>query len=233
MAIRISDLDQISNGGIDLSQFLALDDPSQSFKITILQLADFMEARFLERHWPVGSTMYRVDNQTPTQLGFPGTWAKFAQGLSLATGLDNGTDVGTTTGSNAVAVPVPQHTHAASQESHAHDATQNPHGHTITVNSNGAHSHEVNARLRGDFVTDSITGSLGAAAAEHHIDSNVYPTTSSEGAHAHTATASTATPEITVTPEAPVITVENTGTAGVTMNVEGAHINGVLWKRTA
>lgn len=40
--MRIQGLDQIPNEAIDLSQFLALDDPSQTFKITLGQLKQFL-----------------------------------------------------------------------------------------------------------------------------------------------------------------------------------------------
>lgn len=40
--MRIQALDQITDEAIDLSQMLALDDPSQTFKMTLLQLRDFL-----------------------------------------------------------------------------------------------------------------------------------------------------------------------------------------------
>lgn len=44
--MRIQQLDQIPDEALDLSQFLAVDDPSQTFKMTLLQLRDFMAAFF-------------------------------------------------------------------------------------------------------------------------------------------------------------------------------------------
>lgn len=46
--MRIQDLDQIPDDGIDMSQFLALDDPSQTFKMTLLQLVDALVAQRLD-----------------------------------------------------------------------------------------------------------------------------------------------------------------------------------------
>lgn len=43
----IQDLDQIPDDAIDMSQFLAIDDPSQTFKITLLQLVDALVAQRL------------------------------------------------------------------------------------------------------------------------------------------------------------------------------------------
>lgn len=43
----IQDLDQIPDDAIDMSQFLALDDPSQTFKVTLLQLVDALVAQRL------------------------------------------------------------------------------------------------------------------------------------------------------------------------------------------
>lgn len=45
--MRIEQLDPIPDEAVALSQFLALDDPSQTFKITILQLIDAMVERRL------------------------------------------------------------------------------------------------------------------------------------------------------------------------------------------
>lgn len=45
--MRIQDLDQIPDDAIDMSQFLALDDPSQTFKLTLLQLVDALVAQRL------------------------------------------------------------------------------------------------------------------------------------------------------------------------------------------
>lgn len=45
--MRIQDLDQIPDEAVDLSQFLALDDPSQTFKVTLLQLVDALVAQRL------------------------------------------------------------------------------------------------------------------------------------------------------------------------------------------
>lgn len=209
--MRPLDLDQISDEAMSLSQVIVLDDPAQSFKATLLQLADFLEARFLERQFPVGSTLYRVDNRTPMELGFPGTWTRYAEGLSLATGRADGTDTGTTAGSNSVAVPVPQHSHTAS-------ATQSAHSHSVTATA--------------DEHTHAYQGASGSTR-EHCSDGcsegslvNMSTKTTDAASSNVTVTLADATPSISVA-------VANAGTAGASMDVEGAHINGVLWQRTA
>lgn len=166
-------------------------------------------AGILNLLFPVGSTIYRVDTKTPTSLGYPGTWTKVAASVTLATGAADGSDVGTTSGTNAPAVPVPSHTHTATQAAHGHTATQ------------PAHSHTVNARIRGDFLTGSAAGTQGAGASEHHTDTNLYPTTSAVA------------PAITVGSATPAITVAAAGVASPTIDVQGLHLNGTLWIRTA
>ncbi|MNR11133.1 hypothetical protein D3C85_1274210 [compost metagenome] len=170
--MRPLDLDQISDGAISLSQVIVLDDPAQSFKATLLQLADFLEARVLERQFPVGSTLYRVDNRTPMELGFPGTWTRYAEGLSLATGRADGADTGTTAGSNSVAVPLLQHNHSVSEQ------TTGLHNHQSEFAAGGEHAHDVDLRIRLDF----------APGTEHHVDSTYGARTNYGGAHSHNIT---------------------------------------------
>lgn len=209
--MRPLDLDQISDEAMSLSQIIVLDDPAQSFKATLLQLADFLEARFLERQFPIGSTLYRVDNRTPMELGFPGAWTRYAEGVSLATGRADGTDAGTTVGSNSVAVPVPQHTHTAS-------ATQSAHTHSVTTTADEhTHAYQGASGSTREHCSDGCTeGSLV----------NMASRTTDPASSNISVTLADATPSISVT-------VTNTGTAGASMNVEGAHLNGVLWQRTA
>lgn len=247
--MRIQDLDQITNETIDLSQHLAIDDPSQSFKMTLLQLRDF----FVGQLYPVGSTMIRMDNKTPSECGFPGTWGKMQADRALHTADADGSNVNTVVGNSFPTVPVPEHTHSAAQESHTHAATQvahthtadqAAHTHTVTINSAGDHQHvQAENYQRGykfglsgeDLATNEVydNGKGGDAS---------LPYTKSAGAHTHTTsvtstdsaiTVGNATPAITVPSAAPVITVEKTGTALVTMDTRGARILVNIWHRTA
>ena len=221
--MRPLDLDQISDEAMSLSQVIVLDDPAQSFKATLLQLADFLEARFLERQFPVGSTLYRVDNRTPMELGFPGTWTRYAEGLSLATGRADGTDTGTTAGNNSVAVPLLQHNHSVSEQA------TGLHNHPADVHTGGEHAHDVDLRIRSDFAPGSQiwTCPNGAGASEHHVDSTYGARTNYGGAHSHNITVGVAGDHTHG------VSVAHAGTANASMNIEGAHINGVLWQRTA
>lgn len=226
--MRIQDLDQISDANIDLSQFVALDDPGQTFKATLLQLSDFLQANILNRVFNVGSTLYRVDNRTPNEAGFPGVWAKATADVTLATGKADGTDTGSYTGTNTPAVTLPQHTHTATQASHTHTADQAAHTHTATQ---AAHSHSAS-------FTAYVRQHCSDGCNEHSLVNDA--SQPSEGAV--NVTTGSATPSITVgsTDTAitvgsatPAITVQQTGTASATMDVRGLHLNGQLWIRTA
>lgn len=180
-------------------------------------------AGILNLLFPVGSTIYRVDTKTPTSLGYPGTWTKVAASVTLATGAADGSDVGTTSGTNAPAVPVPSHTHTATTT-----ATQPAHSHSGSTDSQGAHTHPVSVRIRGDFFWgNSHPVAQGGAASEHHTDSPYAPVAESAGAHAHNFSTASATPTITAT-----TTVAAAGVASPTIDVQGLHLNGTLWIRT-
>ncbi|MFM5230930.1 hypothetical protein ACET9H_16955 [Aeromonas media] len=178
-------------------------------------------AGILNLLFPVGSTIYRVDTKTPTSLGYPGTWTKVAASVTLATGATDGSDVGTTSGTNAPAVPVPSHAHTGTA------ASGGDHTHPADDSQAGDHYHIVNARLRGDFLTGSSAGAQGAGASEHHTDTNLYPTTSISGGHNHNITVSNAGAHTHT------ITVDSAGVSSPTIDVQGLHLNGTLWIRTA
>lgn len=243
MSKSISQLDAITNEAIDLSQFLAIDDPAQTFKLSLLQLRDF----FTGQLYPVGSTLFRLDNRTPTECGFPGTWSKIAADVALHTAAADGSNVGTSTGSNAPAVPVPQHTHTASSASagdHGHTASTasaGDHGHTASTASAGNHNH-IQAE---NFQRNYKYGLSGEDLGTNEIYDNgkggdpSLPYTSTTGAHTHGVTVNNGgahTHGVTVTnagAHSHTVTVDNTGTAGVTLDVRGARILGHLWQRTA
>lgn len=201
--MRIQDLDQITNQEMDLSQFIPLDDPGQTFKATLLQLADFMQAQILNTVFNVGSTLYRVDNRTPNEAGFPGVWAKASADTTLATGKADGTDTGSYTGSNTPAVPLLAHTHTADQASHTHSASQAAHTHTVSGASGSTREHCSDGCSEGSLVNMA------------------------------TKTTSSVAPAITIGSADPAITIGSTGTASPTIDVRGAHLNGQLWIRTA
>lgn len=77
--MRIIDLDQITDETIDLSQFLALDDPSQTFKVTLLQLVDFLVTQRLDGLYVnatrpdtmVGKLTISDDTGNPLTIGTP------------------------------------------------------------------------------------------------------------------------------------------------------------------
>lgn len=256
MAKRILDLDPIANETIDLSQFLGIDDTNQTFGISLLQLSDFLEARYLERMFPIGSTLYRVDNATPNSLGFPGTWGKVSAGVTLATGKADGTDTGSLAGLANVDVPLLAHTHTASQAAHTHTATttadQSAHTHSVVL---GSHSHGASTTASQTAHSHTVPTASGATR-EHCSDgcnegSLVNMATGTTDAQAPGISASTsiaATDLGTVTTSStdaaisastsigsatPPITVGSAGVGGPTINVEGYHLNGVLWMRTA
>jgi hypothetical protein len=117
--LRIRDLDQVDPNGITLSDVLAIDQPSQTFKMSILQMKDFL----LEQLFPIGSTIYRVDEITPTDLGYTGTWEATEAGITLGTALVDNTDLGVITGSNTHALTAAEgapHTHADTLAAPAH-----------------------------------------------------------------------------------------------------------------
>lgn len=208
--MRIQDLDQITNEEIDLSQFIPLDDPGQTFKATLLQVADFMQAHILNNVFNVGSTLYRVDNRTPNEAGFPGVWAKASADVTLATGKADGTDTGSYTGSNTPAVPLLAHTHTADQPSHSHTATQ------------AAHSH-----------ASSFTAWKTEACSDGCGEGTMTQNTGWGGQHTINNTVGNAAPAITIGSADPAITIGSTGTASPTIDVRGAHLNGQLWIRTS
>lgn len=214
--MRISDLDQITNEAMDLSQFIALDDPGQTFKATLLQIADFMQSTILGRVFNVGSTLYRVDNRTPNQAGFPGVWVKASPDVTLATGLADGTDTGSYSGNNSPVVPVPLHGHTADMAPHTHSADVHP---------GGAHNHiQGENTQRGNHY-----GLSGVDLASNEVYDNgksgdpSLPYTSTSSDHDH---------GITIGSSDAAITVSNTGTDGATLDVRGLHLNGQLWLRT-
>lgn len=235
MAKSISQLDAITDEAIDLSQFLAIDDPAQTFKMSLLQLRDF----FTGQLYPVGSTMFRLDNRTPNDCGFPGTWSKIAADLSLHTAAADGSNVNTSTGSNSPTVPVPQHTHTATQPAHTHAATQAAHTHAATQAAHGhtasqtAHTHTVST------ASGSTREHCSDGCQEGSLVNMTTGTTSSVapaisiGTIAPAITVPSVTPVITVPNAQPAITVDNAGTAGATLDVRGARILGHLWHRTA
>lgn len=286
MAKRISDLDTIVDEAIDLSQYLPIDDPTQTFKLNLLQLSDFLFTRHMETIYPVGSTLYRVDNVAPSAIGFPGTWTKVAENVTLATGLATGTDTGSVAGNNYPDVPLLSHSHTATttasqaahshavwQDAHSHGATQGSHTHTATQGnhthtatqgthshsaSQVAHSHTVSGASgstrehcsdgcnEGSLVnmatqtTSSVTPAITVAAAgagEITVGSTsagaITVNTVSSGA----ISVANAQPAVHADSQAPAISSTTTiGASGVgspTIDVQGLHLNGVLWIRTA
>lgn len=243
MAKSISQLNSITAEAIDLSQFLAIDDPTQTFKLSLLQLRDF----FTGQLFPVGSTLFRLDNRTPNECGFPGTWTKAVPDVSLHTANTDGSNLGQNIGSNAPTVPLPAHAHTATSASagdHTHTASSasaGDHGHTASAANAGSHTHNVNARISTRFLDDggwNFGNTLGGAA-EHHQDTNTGPIALAAGDHTHgisVANGGAHSHGVTVTnagAHTHGVTVDNSGTAGATLDVRGARILGHLWHRTA
>lgn len=120
---RILDLDPIADETISLSQELAIDDATQTFKINLLQMREF----FNNINFPLGSYLIRDTN--PGDNGYPGVWSKVGAQTVLSTGIGDDSDLGTTTGENSPNVPLPEHRHSASFRGnalpgHAHDILQ-------------------------------------------------------------------------------------------------------------
>lgn len=120
--------------------------------------------------------MFRLDNRTPNDCGFPGTWSKIAADLSLHTAAADGSNVGVVDGVNAPLVPVPEHNHGASSD------TQGDHTHAAT--SGDAGEHTPTGAIWVDAVGDHEHGAGGSQDAHDHA-LNIY----SGGSHTHNVSA--------------------------------------------
>lgn len=169
--------------------------------------------------YPIGSCIIRIDNTTPNQLGFPGSWGKFSADYSIHTAAADGSNVGQGVGTHFPGVPVTQHNHSF---------TTNPagnHTHTADDNQAGEHSHTVNTRTRSDYNTGHVQGARGGGSSEHHTDTDWYPTTSASGGHNHNITVQA------VGDHQHIGATDAAGTAGATIDVRGARILVNIWVR--
>lgn len=233
--MRIRDLDQITNETIDLSQHLAIDDPSQTFKLTLLQLRDF----FVGQLYPPGSTMFRFDSRTPGECGFPGTWSKIAADMSLHTARADSSNLGMVDGDNFPAVPLQNHGHTATmwtdavvdhdhaasgaQDPHAHSATQDQHSHSAAWSARNTEACSDGCgegTLSNTNVGFDVSVGIGIEQPAVHIEyaqPAVYVNVLPAGAHSHTGG----------------VTIANSGVDNPLIDVRGARIHGHLWHRTA
>ena len=104
--LLIQNLDQISNEQLNLSTVFAIDEPSQTFKVSLLQLKDFL---FGSLH-SVGDIILTLTAENPA-VKYGGTWELLPVGGSLSTG-DGLAQAGAVIGDDDQLVPVPEHDHA-------------------------------------------------------------------------------------------------------------------------
>jgi hypothetical protein len=137
--LRIRDLDQVNDEGIGLSDVIALDQTSQTFKMSLLQFKDFL----LDQLNPIGSTLYRIDTVTPTDLGYPGTWEATEAGITLGTAAADDSDIGAIVGANTHALTEAEgapHTHADTLAAPAHTHSETRVNQIRTQGGNPSHS---------------------------------------------------------------------------------------------
>ena len=106
-ATRINELDQVIDANISESMVMAIDFPTETLKVTWLQLKNAL----VSQANPVGTVILRGNDVDPN-ASMPGTWVVKGSGHSLLA-VTIGSGAGTVGGNNLVAVPVPEHNHAA------------------------------------------------------------------------------------------------------------------------
>jgi hypothetical protein len=154
--VLIKDLDQVLDENIGLSDVVALDLTSQTFKLSLLQLREF----FNNLNYPVGSTYITLANVNPLGILGVGTWVATQAGSSVNSVAITDPAVGTVTGANAQAIPLREHTHGASFAGDVlatHDHTSANHTHANTV------SDDISATQAGHthLTMNSGQGALG------------------------------------------------------------------------
>ena len=117
--LRINDLDPLPKGVLDFSDNIALDQPTATYKFSLLELRDLLN----NHAYPVGSVVMRRDAIDPSTI-YGGVWKLIQSQSSLAFG--GGTDQSLSEyGKNDITPTLLQHTHGASTA-----VTINDPGHT-------------------------------------------------------------------------------------------------------
>lgn len=208
------------------------DDNTQLAQAIAKLISDAMGAA---QQVPDVGDLYFTKGETDPNNKYPGTtWAKVAEGLSIRSGKADGSDAGTTTGSDTATIAVanmPVHAHniggstgsggSATITSGAYDPA------SISTSNTGAHTHTY-TYLQYDTSADN--DSDGAAG----VPTTETGTTSSAGAHAHTVDEPSHTHSVTVpahTHTLPAAT-QNAG-SGTPLSIIPHSMIINIWERTA
>jgi hypothetical protein len=207
-------VDTIREGGTPLSRQANLELMIENYMIKVFDL-----------RFPIGSVIKSCNPANPVTYGYVGTWvAQASETSSNSVAIGDGR-LGTITGTNTPAVPLLAHIHT----SPAHNHTSANHTHANTV-------------------SDNISATQ--AAHTHTSHSNPIVTVSSGGGNTGCKSISTvntgsAQPAITINGgvsianvgqasiiDNKVATIDSTGEASPTLNVQGKVLHQVFWLRT-
>ncbi|MGL5285680.1 MAG: phage tail protein [Aeromonas sp.] len=175
-----------------------------------------------EALFPVGMIIQGAVATNPATLGYPGTWTRLDNDMSLIS--STGT-LGVKSGNNAPTVPVPQHSHSWSG----------------SVAGAGKHAHgrgtmEIDATWTGAQHRDLPSGGGGAVSASYSFyreasSGNHWGTASYSFAASRSWTGETSYAEDHT--HAVTGTVGSAGNAGATLDVRGYRMTVAMWQRTA
>lgn len=231
---RINGLDALTDENISLSMNFAVDFPSETFKMSFLQLVNYIKSEVLNAQYLVGDIIIGSTTDTPAARGLTGTWSPVEQGTVLNAVSLADPSLGTITGSNEKAVPLLAHNHNASFSG---NALAN-HNHTFTGNSMGTHKHgngqAINSTTNANGV--SIYGYTASTGTSKGIVSGmagqVWEFQSwTESVSAGTPSGSIGT-KSAGTPSGSV-TVNSSGDIDPKINVQGKALNVIFWRKTA
>lgn len=231
--VRINDLDQVADESISDSMNIAIDFPTQTLRMSWLQAQNAINP-FAIPYQPsvgtlttvglaldqlrdvvashVGMLIHTLSTQTPNALGYAGTWVQLPAGISIQSGA---TPNATPAGSNTPAVPMLQHSHTLAAAAATSTTTSTFTGVALPAHT---HTYTYETHTDGGGVPRVTTASNGIL---------LTGTTSATSAGTPTGTvASTTTTALSGT-------TDNNGVAAPTLDVRGAHIVAVIWRRTA
>lgn len=177
------------------------------------EIEDLVEEKLNEVN-PVGTIVMRIDSVNPSTI-YGGSWELLSANASLRMG-DGSPQTGSVVGSDIQAVPVPAHTHTATQSAHSHNKG--------SMNITG----EFGNGFYGEFGHTSATGAFtrGASAGSTKYTGEGW---TSNGPKVSFNAANSWSGETNSV--APSITVAQAGVANASIDVSGAHIKVNVWKR--
>ena len=243
--VRINDLEAVTDENISLSMNFAVDFPNETFKATFLQIVDYMEQYVIpplvesgindalanevpdqietaiNNQYAVGDIIIGTSQDTPQTRGLSGTWEVIESQTAInSVELTNG-NLGSITGQNDVSSPLLEHNHTATIESvnlgtktsggsgsHNHNSGLNS-GTTNTVRYGYSTNSTGNYSSQNAGSNTTLATSVNVSTASNHTHSVVL------GSHTHTAT------------------IDNEGTSGAQINVQGKILNVIVWQKTA